>query len=493
MIQVQHITFSHAGTPLYEGASFSVPKRKKAGLVGLNGAGKSTLFQLLLGNHWPDEGRVRVEGSVGYVPQEVSQDPIQQQAGSVRDYLRLSSPLPDHRLRELMDRIELPHLDLDALPRSLSGGQKTKLALLFTLLKKPDVLLLDEPTNFMDQAGKKWVMNWLAGYQSTLMIVSHDLDLLDRHIDKIIYINTQTKLFEEYTGTYSKFKKLKADKDAHLTRYIKNQQRSLKRLEKSVERLKQSSAEKVVRQRVILERRIARIEESLPPLPQEIVRIKLQLPEPAHLGELPVSVSHLTKAYSHTKVLSDCSLSIRKGERVALIGKNGAGKSTLLKAILGLVPVDGGEIKLDPHLFPGYYSQELEILDGSKSLFETLIEQGTMSEGQVRAFLAKFMFGADTLKQRVGSLSGGEKTRLSIALLMQQPYNLLVLDEPTTYLDGLSQRIILEALKVYRGTMVVVSHTPEFLLGLKPHKALLLPDERFLYWDDTFAHQARES
>ncbi len=492
MILAKNVSFHFTGKPLYEEASFSVPKNKKAGLVGLNGAGKSTLFKLILGEEYPDDGKVKVEGSVRLVPQEVSYDKAQYEAKSVREYLKKAKPHKDHFYENLMSKMEMKSVSLDDVPQKLSGGQRTKLALMFAVLAEPDVLLLDEPTNFMDTAGKKWVMHWLSGYKKTLLVVSHDLELLDRHIDKVVYINKQTKKFEEYTGTYSKFKKLKAEKDAHLTRYIRNQQQKVKRMKKSVERLKRSNVEKVIRQRVVMERRIARIEDSLPELPEEVVRIKLQLPTPAHVGSVPVIVRDLKKAFGGKEVLGSVSFSVQKGQRIALIGHNGAGKSTLIKAILGKIEVDDGEVILDKNISVGYYSQEFESFDLSMNLYDTVRKNSFGTEGQIRSFLAKFMFGNDKLKQSVESLSGGEKTRLSIALLMLKEHNLLVLDEPTTYLDVLSQKIILEALKEYQGAMLVVSHTGDFLRGLKPEKALLLPEERFVYWEDSLVERAVE-
>ena len=492
MISVKKISFGHSGELLYYKASFSVPKNKKAGLVGLNGSGKSTLFNLLTKQEWPDEGKIIVEGSILLVPQEVRDNPIQKESRTVRDYLLKARPNQDSYLLNLMRKMELGNVDLEDQPSKLSGGQKTKLAILFAVLSEPNILLLDEPTNFLDEEGKKWVMHWLSKYKKTLLVVSHDLDLLDRHIDKIIYINKQTQEFKEYTGNYSKFKRLKADRDAHLTRFIRNQEQTLKRMKKSVEKLRRSNDEKVIRQRVQLERRMQKIQEELPELPQELVRIKLNLPTPAHIGSMPLIVKNLSKSYGDKLVLEDVSFSIVRGQRIALIGHNGAGKSTLIKSVLGLIGPDTGEIILDEKVKIGYYSQEMENFDQSLTLFETLQRRTRATDGQIRSFLARFMFSGDRFRQSVGSLSGGEKTRLSIATLMLEDYNFLILDEPTTYLDVLSQRVILEALKAYAGAILVVSHTPEFLSELKPEKALLLPEERFVVWDDSLVEKAAE-
>lgn len=492
MIQVTDLTFSHSGQPLYQAASFSLSKNKKAGLVGLNGAGKSTLFRLILGEEYPDDGRVRVEGSVALVPQEVINDPIQKQCQTVGAYLNHAKPSGDHLLLQMLSQMGLEQLAMSDVIEPLSGGQKTKLALLYALLKQPDILLLDEPTNFLDDAGKKWVMHFLGSYKKSLLIVSHDLELLDRHIHKVIYINKQTKKFEEYTGTYSQFKRLKADRDAHLTRYILNQKQHVDRLKKSVEKLKRSNVEKVIRARVQLERRITRIEDNLPTLPTELVRMKLTLPTPSHVGEVPLMVRDLRLAYGDMQVLSGTKFTIRRGQRVALIGRNGAGKSSLIKALMGEVPIESGSVEWDERVNIGYYSQGFEGFDFGMSVFDILRQETLAADNQIRSFLARFMFGQEAYRQQVGSLSGGEKTRLAIAMLMLRDHNFLILDEPTTYLDVMSQRIILEALKAYRGTMLVVSHTPDFLRELAPNYGLLLPEERYVFWDNSLLTRSSE-
>lgn len=492
MIQIQNISFSYAGNPLYQDASFSVPKNKKAGLVGLNGAGKSTLFKLILQEEYPDDGKVITQGSVLLVPQEVKHDARQSKAKTIGDYLRTARTNRDDVLKKLLANMEMGHLSLDQSPNTLSGGQKTKLAILHAVLSEPDILLLDEPTNFLDTAGKKWIMHWLGKYKKTLLVVSHDLDLLDRHIDKVIYINKQTKSFEEYTGTYSQFKKLKSQHDEHLTRYIRNQEKRIKKMQKSVERLRRSNVEKVIRQRVQLEKRLQKMQDQLPEVPQEVVKIKLQLPTPARIGEIPLHITSLGKAYDDETILHDVDMTIVRDERVALIGHNGAGKSTLIKCIMGLQEPTSGHIKVDTKAKIGYYSQEFERFDYDMTLYDTVQHTINLSEGQTRAFLARFMFGQDKIRQRVGSLSGGEKTRLSIALLMLINHNFLILDEPTTYLDVMSQAIILEALKEYKGTLLVVSHTPDFLKGLKLDKVLLLPEEKFTIWSSEYANRAAE-
>lgn len=238
-------------------------------------------------------------------------------------------------------------------------------------------------------------------------------------------------------------------------------------------------SEKGVRQKIQLVKRIEKMEKNLPAMPPEAKKIKVRLIEPAWVGSMPIMASNICKAYGDNQVLDGVEFNLARGERSALMGANGAGKSTLIKILMGIVEADSGTIKKDEKLKIGYYSQEFETLDFSKTLAETMRDQCQMAEEKYRPHLGRFLFSGDRIFQRVATLSGGEKTRLAIAVLLTWNYNLLILDEPTTYLDVLSQRLILEALKTYKGAMIIVSHTPEFIAELKPARKLYLPENRW--------------
>ena len=220
MISVRDLSFSHGADLIFDGASFSVDKNQKVGLVGPNGAGKTTLLKILAKVETPDVGKLEVIGSLAWVPQEVKHNPILETSRTVREYLDAENIRGDYELRKLLDGLELSRLNLLVSPNKLSGGQKTKLALARALLAEPEILLLDEPTNYLDIQGKQWVMNFLSTYPKTLILISHDMNLLDRYIDKVLAIDTQYKKIEEYKGNYSKYLKLKAEKDALLIRHI---------------------------------------------------------------------------------------------------------------------------------------------------------------------------------------------------------------------------------------------------------------------------------
>src|SRR5258708_1281814 len=301
----------------------------------------------------------------------------------VEEYGEPENIYEDHKIKKLFAGLEIK-LELDSSPQKLSGGQKTKLALAKALLSEPDILLLDEPTNFMDIAGKKWVMNFLSRYTKTVLVISHDLELMNYAIDKILSVNPLNKTIDEYKGNYShyclaflqcifllfkffilgiitfktideykgnysQYKKLKEQKDALQKRQAIMGQKQVKRMEEAVLHAMSFRTEKGVRARVQLQRRLVKMKENLPELPAEVRKIKIRLPDPANVGEIPLKASSIIKSYSDHIVLKDVSLTIMRGERIALIGPNGAGKSTFIKILVGLLKPDSGVVIKKPN------------------------------------------------------------------------------------------------------------------------------------------------
>jgi len=479
MISVRNLFFQHDSHIIFDDVTFNINTGQKVGLIGQNGAGKSTLIKILCDQEKIVRGSVEIIGTLGVVPQEVKHDPVMEAASSIREYLNPDGMILDHELSRMLRGVELYDLSLEQAPHALSGGQKTRLALSRALLAEPDILLLDEPTNFLDTEGKKWVMGFLANYPKTLILISHDLELLDRSIDKILFVNAQTKKIEEYRGSYTDALYLKEEKEELLKKQVHQEQKNIARLEESIRVVG-------VKQRINLQNRVAKMKEHLPELPAEIRAIKFKLREPATVGALPLKAINISKSYGDKQVLKDINIVIHRGERVALIGPNGVGKSTFIKILMGMIEQDSGEIMRDSQVKIGYYSQEFENMDFSKTLIETARGRDNLPDSIVRPILARFLFPAQKINQEVGTLSGGEKTRLSIALMMLQDYNLLILDEPTTYLDIMSQQIILQVLKDYQGAILIVSHTEEFIKELQPNRALLLPENFFDYWSEDF-------
>lgn len=482
MLKATNLAFGYTGDLLYKDSNFTIGAGQKVGLVGPNGAGKSTLLKIIREEEFPSAGTMEVSGEVGYVPQEVKHDKLMDKAKSVIDYIDPEKKHPEYEILKILSGLEMS-VDLERSPKHLSGGQKTRLALARALLQSPDILLLDEPTNFMDVKGTKWVMNFLSNYEGTVICISHDLELMNNAIDKILYVNKPVKKIEEYKGNYKSFLKQKAEADKQAKKKLVEAKKSLSVMKKKYTRMKRLQG-KGVRAKVRYRAKMREVEQNLPELPAELKSIKINLPEPKRVGALPIQARDITKKYDDNIILEGTNFVIHRGERIALIGPNGAGKSTFIKILMGMLEPDSGEVVRDENLSVGYYSQEFENIDLSQTVAAAFMHHVECGEQFARGFLGAFMLSGDKVFQTVRSLSGGEKTRLSIAILTAQDHNLLILDEPTTYLDVLSQRIILEALKNYSGAMLLVSHTPEFVKELDPENALLLPDERLTFWRD---------
>src|SRR5258708_7242766 len=326
MIKAKNLAFAYMEEPLYEGVSFIIGENQKVGLVGPNGSGKTTLLSIIAGKLDQTEGDIKVIGKIGIVPQEIKNDPEMESAKTIKDYVIGDGTHEDHEIKKLFSGLEI-NLDLNAPPQKLSGGQKTKLALAKALLAKPDILLLDEPTNFMDTAGKKWVMNFLGNYPKTVIVISHDLALMNHAIDKILFVNPPTKTIDEYKGNYSQFERLKKEKDELQKRHVVIAQKKVNQLEQAI---KNGLG---VRARINLQNRIAKMKENLPELPPEVRKIKIRLPDPANVGEIPLKADSIKKSYGDKEVLKNVSLTVIRGERIALIRPNGAGKSTFIKIL----------------------------------------------------------------------------------------------------------------------------------------------------------------
>ena len=484
-IRVTDLSFSYGEKPLLVEANFRIEDGQKVGLVGENGTGKSTLLKLFRGEEYPDEGTLDITGTMELVPQEVKRDPILDQAESVMAYINPDGEIPEHKIRKLLAGLGVGEVDLNSKPQGYSGGVKTKFALTRALLKEPDTLLLDEPTNFMDIEGKKWVMGLLAQYPKTLILISHDLSLMDKAIDRVIYVNKHTHKIEEYKGNYTKYLQLQKQAADVFKKQVVGQQRQIAKLEHAIKVIG-------VDARIVMQRRIARLKEVLPELPPEVRSIKIQLPEPARSGDILVTARSVSKSYDTLQVIKNLNFSIRRGEKIAMLGPNGVGKSTLIKLLIGQIKPDSGVVEWNAMNRLGYYSQEFEDFDMDKSVLQLFMDKCERMESFCRPFLGKFNFPSSKVHQKVGTLSGGEKTRLSIAMLCSTDANLLILDEPTTYLDVMSQRVILDALKSYKGTMIIVSHTEEFIKELKPDKVFLMPEAKMDFWISEYEDKVGE-
>lgn len=491
-IKVTNLSFGYGDNELLSAVNFRVENGQKVGLVGENGTGKSTLLKLFMGEEQPDDGRVEVDGTMELVPQEVKRDPALDQAMSIKDYVNPQGDKTDYEVRKFLAALGVTEIDFNSRPKQYSGGVKTKLALTRAILREPDILLLDEPTNFMDVEGKRWVMNLLAKYPKTLILISHDMDLMDQAIDRVIYINKYKHRIEEYKGNYSQYLHQQKEAEELFKKQVENQTKQIKKLEEGYQKIQRYSSKKGVKVKVKLRHRIADAKANLPTLPPTVRSIKIKLPEPVRSGEIPIAARGIAKAFGDLKLLNDVNFTIRRHERIALVGPNGVGKSTLIKILIGELLPDAGTVNIDKATKIGYYTQELEDLEMDKNLLEIIEASSYQGESFCRPHLGKFNFLGRKVFQKVATLSGGEKTRLAIAKLCSTDASLLVLDEPTTYLDVLSQRVILDALKSYTGTMLIVSHTEEFVRELNLDKIFLMPEARMDYWTEDYVGRVGE-
>jgi ATP-binding cassette subfamily F protein 3 len=527
MLQVNHIQLSYGPRLILDDVSFTVAPGEKAGLIGVNGAGKSSLLKIVAGLLERDGGAVILPRTHGYLSQDVAHETPIAEGSTVRDFIFTSTGLDtaiqqyeslsaqlsndngdleqvleqfsqaqealerlgyyeaDARCEELIAGLNIGGVTLERKVSTLSGGQKTKLALVRLLFQNPELLMLDEPTNFLDVEATNWLMEFLQTYKGAILMISHDLDLLDRSITKILRLNEFTHKLEEYKGTYSNYITLTGDALALMERTKHQQEREVVRLRKTSEKLRGYGATRVS-QRIAVDKRIAELETSKPQLPQNSRRIKIDFPVRQPSGQDVIRAEKLSKRYDTKEIFRNMNFLIERGQRMVIVGLNGAGKTTLMRSLLGLTPIQGGHVTIGDRVEIGYYAQENEGLDYENTVINEATSALPENAKRVRSILGRFLFNGDRVFQRIETLSGGEKTRLALAKMVLAGPNLLMLDEPTTHLDAISRTIIGEALGSYTGTIVSVTHDVEFVQHLKPNTLLLMPEGRIVTYDEKY-------
>ncbi len=503
ILSCNNITKTFGTDAILSDCSFHIEEREKAAIVGPNGAGKSTLLKIIMGELPADDGTVTVskDKTLGYLAQHQnlsSDGTIYDELLSVKkDIIALEEKIREteqqmknatgEQLDTLLDQYtKMNHqFELEngyayqseivgvlkglgfteddfSLPvNTLSGGQKTRVALGKLLLSKPDIILLDEPTNHLDMESIRWLENYLLGYNGSVIIVAHDRYFLDRIVTKIIEIeNTHVTVFSGNYTAYADKKKIL--RNMQLKEYL-NQQREIKHQQEVITKLKQFNREKSIKRAESREKMLDKLE--VVDKPAEINdKMNIELNPSVISGNDVLSVSHLSKAFDDNTLFTDISFDIKRGERVALIGNNGTGKTTILKIINDILPADSGEIKLGSKVTIGYYDQEHHVLDPDKTLFDELQDAyPDLNNTQIRNTLAAFLFTNDDVFKYIRDLSGGERGRVSLAKLMLSNANFLILDEPTNHLDMVSKEILENALNSYTGTVLYVSHDRYFI------------------------------
>ena len=519
ILSCQNISKAFVENQVLKNVSFHIEDHEKAAIVGINGAGKTTLLRIIVGEMTPDDGQVVLakDKTLGYLAQNSTVDTshtIYEELLSVKaDLLRL-----EEKIRECEN--DMKHADGDALEdlmkqytslthafetgggylyrselvgvlkglgftedefskpvATLSGGQKTRVALGRLLLQNPDLIILDEPTNHLDMTSIAWLETYLLNYKGAVLIVSHDRYFLDRIAGKVIEID-QSKA-TTFMGNYSDYAVKKEQLRVAAWNAYMNQQRDIKHQEEVIEKLKSFNREKSIKRAESREKMLDKIE--VIEKPSEVrTDMKLTLTPRILSGNDVLTVEHLSKSFDSHKLFTDVNFEIKRGEHVAIIGDNGSGKTTLLKILNGLVPADQGTFRLGSNVEIGYYDQEHHVLHSDKTLFEEISDDYPyLNNTQIRNVLAAFLFTGEDVFKRISDLSGGERGRVSLAKLVLSNANFLILDEPTNHLDIMSKEILEDALNGYEGTILYVSHD-RYFINRTAHRILDLTEGQFV-------------
>lgn len=507
MVSIEQVSMTFGKEPLFENISFLINDKEKIVLIGRNGAGKTTLLKLLSGQLQPSSGRIVLpkEMTIGYLPQHMALNSgrtvleeaelafqeiksIERKIDELNREIAVRTDYESEAYHQLLEDVSYQNErlkffggdnyqadlektllglgflrgDFDRQTSEFSGGWRMRIELAKILLRRPDLLLLDEPTNHLDIESIVWLENFLSSTSSALVLVSHDKAFIDAVTTRTIEISLG-KIYD-YKVNYSNYLELRKERREQQIRAYENQQKMIADTEEFIERFRYKATKAVqVQSRIKQLEKLERLEVDM----EDTSRLNLKFPPAPHSGIQPVEIESLSKWYGDKVVLENVNFSIRRGEKVAFVGRNGEGKSTLIKCIMGEVAYDGF-LKLGHQVKIGYFAQnQADLLDGELTVFETVdrVAVGDVRT-KIRDILGAFMFGGEASDKKVKVLSGGEKSRLAMIRLLLEPVNLLILDEPTNHLDIQSKNVLKEAIKAFNGTVIIVSHDRNFLDGL---------------------------
>lgn len=526
-MQIKNLTMSFGNQELFNNININIDDYEKVGIVGLNGAGKSTFLKIVYGQITPDKGKVIIKNNtrVAYLPQ-VIKDEIPEENITVFDFLLLGRPIDklnkeleklyieissaeESKLNDLYKKINIINQELEYWEsysaentllkiidgmniddnllekplNTLSGGQKSKIAFARLLYSKPEIILLDEPTNHLDIDTKEYIINYIKNYKGGVYVISHDIEFLNEVTTKTLFLDKRLKTFELFNGNYDKFKKVIDHHELEIERKIEKQQEEEIKLRKIIEKYTNSSGnrKKMAQDR---EKKLEKLLKDKITSPVKSKELNLKININRESTKYPLTVNKLSFKYDKSSkryILHNLSFSLSKGEKFLIVGVNGVGKSTLLKLIMNRLTPDKGEIIIGDKTDLGYYAQEHELLDNNKSIIDNFNDID-ISTKELRNVLGRFLFYEDDVYKKVSILSPGERSRLSLAKLSLTGANLLVLDEPTNHLDPETQKIIANTFKTFKGTMLVVSHNPEFVDNLGIERVLILPTGQIDYY-----------
>ena len=523
-MKIDNLSLSFGTAEVYKNLTVEFNQNDKVGIIGVNGAGKTTLFKLILGELTPDAGTITVSSKIGYLPQ-VIEDNFDKEM-SVFDYLLSARPIKElenkltnlyeqiatekneHNLKKYMKDItkvedELTYYEqynaesellkiiagmsiddalLDLKLKNLSGGQKSKIAFARLLYSKPETLLLDEPTNHLDLDTKDYIIEYLKNYKGLILVISHDTSFLDEITNKTLYIDKNKKTGTLYNGSYSKYEKIKKERELATSRLHDKQQKEEEKLKEIIARYirgnekkaniakdRQKKLEKLLSEKVEVEKK------------NKYTKFNINIKYPSY--SIPISCNNLTFGYTEENLLyQNLTFDLIRGEKFLIVGENGIGKTTLLKLIMNILTPLEGSINISEKTLIGYYAQEHDLLNKEKTIKENFSDSG-LTDYELRRFLGSFLFTNDDIFKKINILSPGERSRVALAKIALSGANTLLLDEPTNHLDPMTQLIIADTFKDYEGTMLVVSHNLEFVDNLGIERMLLLPSGRIMYYD----------
>ena len=515
MISVQNLELRAGARLLMEDVTFRVDKGDKIGLVGRNGAGKTTMTKVLAGLALPAEGTVTRSGSIGYLPQDPKVDDMTQLARDrilsargldgvakkmrqaqedmasedesirtkgMRRYDRLEAEFiagggyaAESEAAVITSNLDLPERVLAQPLETLSGGQRRRVELARILFSAADTMLLDEPTNHLDADSILWLREFLKNFSGGLLVISHDVELMELVVNRVFYLDANRCVIDQYNMRWKNYLSQREQDEHRRKRERANAQKKAQALMEQANKMRAKATKAVAAQQMI--KRAERMMRGLEDERQTDKVAAIRFPEPAPCGKTPLSAQSLSKSYGSLEIFTDVDLAIDRGSRVVVLGLNGAGKTTLLRMLAGNTAPDTGGVVYGHGAKIGYFAQEHEILDGERTVLENMKSAAPdLDDTRVRTILGSFLFSGDDVEKPAGVLSGGEKTRLSLATLVASSANILLLDEPTNNLDPASRKEILNALKAYKGAIVMVSHDEGAVEALNPERVLLLPD-----------------
>jgi ATPase subunit of ABC transporter with duplicated ATPase domains len=526
VLLVKNLVVEIGGKTVLDGATFQVRPGEKVGLVGRNGAGKTTLLRVLGGALSPRSGTVERTGAVGYLSQDprgdrvpddtnclahvfsghgldelqtemekaalrMEEDPSSEHIHAFTDaqerFEAAGGYAADSEVRRLAAGVGLRDDRLDLTVGALSGGERRRLELVRILFGGSDLLLLDEPTNHLDADARGWLLQFLRGYRGALLVVSHDLGLLDEAITRVLHLDREaeeaTGALAEYRGTYSQYLEARMADEARLEKRSAHQEAEIRRLTTLANSMRGQTAK---RARVArnLDRRAQKVSAAKVSAPKRRRSMNVRFPTPPSSGRTVLTATELWHAFGLLDVFEDIGFDVGRGERLLVTGLNGAGKTTLLRVLGGRLTPDIGTVELGTGVSIGYYAQEHEGIEAGRTLLDHMRGSSDAPESELRGLLGMFGLSGEKAFQDAATLSGGEKTKLALAQLVAGRHNLLLLDEPTNNLDPGSREATGRALAGWPGTMVVVSHDVEFVKALDPDRALLMPDGLLDYFSD---------